>query len=90
MPKLSVKLPKYRKHSSRDVAFVVLNGRRVYLTGTYGSVESKADYKARVLEWQAIGRLKSIPNQFQTHRFGWIHGEAAANAGRHAMIFAHD
>lgn len=31
MPKLISQPPKYRRHSSRDLAFVVLAGRRVYL-----------------------------------------------------------
>ncbi|MBM4003514.1 MAG: hypothetical protein FJ295_09535 [Planctomycetes bacterium] len=61
MPKLCEKLPKYRKHSSRNVAFVVLGGRRVYLAGTYGSAASKAEYKAKVLEWETSGRTATPP-----------------------------
>lgn len=38
--------PKYRKHSSRDKAFVEWQGKRKYLPGRYNSQESKAAYKA--------------------------------------------
>jgi integrase len=38
--------PKYRKHSSRDRAFVEHSGRRTYLPGQYKSPESLAAYRA--------------------------------------------
>lgn len=65
MPKLLEKLPKYRKHSGRNVAFVVLGGRRVYLKGSFGSSESKAEYKARILEWETSGRTATPPTAHQ-------------------------
>jgi integrase len=37
--------PKYRKHSSRDRAFVEHDGRRTYLPGPYKSPESLAAYR---------------------------------------------
>jgi integrase len=37
--------PKYRKHSSRDRAFVEHSGRRTYLPGPYKSPESLAAYR---------------------------------------------
>jgi integrase len=38
-------VPKYRKHSSRDKAFVELNGKRHYLPGSYNSHESRNAYR---------------------------------------------
>ena len=40
-----MRTPKYRKHSSRDCAFVEWKGRRYYLPGTHGSHESKDAYR---------------------------------------------
>ncbi|MGE0760674.1 MAG: tyrosine-type recombinase/integrase [Pirellulaceae bacterium] len=52
MPRLLHRAPKLRRHKERNLAFVTLNGRKVYL-GKWGSAESKREY-ARVLgEWQA-------------------------------------
>lgn len=56
MPKLLNRLPKYRRHSSNDVAFVVISGQRVYLPGKYNSDESKAEYRRRCAEWVAKDR----------------------------------
>ncbi len=48
------KPPTYRRHKSggRDRAFVVLNGSRVYL-GTYGSPESREEYRRVLAEAEA-------------------------------------
>jgi len=40
--------PKYRKHSIRDKAFVVIDGKRVYLPGRYKSAESNQAYRAEI------------------------------------------
>ena len=56
MPKLTVKIPAYRRHSSRHVAFVVINGKRIYLPGKYGSSQSRDEYKRLVREWELNGR----------------------------------
>ena len=62
MPKLISQPPKYRRHSSRDLAFVVLAGRRVYLPGRYGSQESRTEYHRLCREWEAHGRpTSSVP-----------------------------
>ena len=53
MPKILSGLPKYRRHSSRNV---VLNGKRVYLSGPYGSKESRQEYRRLCLEWEVQGR----------------------------------
>jgi len=39
-----MKQPKYRKHSTRNKAFVVIEGKRVYLPGEYDSPESRSAY----------------------------------------------
>lgn len=41
-----MRIPKYRKHTTRDRAFVELSGRRHYLPGRYDSPESRAAYRA--------------------------------------------
>lgn len=51
VPKLSRKLPAYRRHSDRDKAFVVISGRRVYLPGKFNSDELRAEYKRLCAEW---------------------------------------
>ncbi|MFO0871495.1 MAG: site-specific integrase [Pirellulales bacterium] len=56
MPKLLHKLPKYRRHSSRDSAFVVIEGRRTYLPGGFNSEQSKAEYRRLCAEWVARDR----------------------------------
>lgn len=39
-----MKLPKYRRHSTRDKGFVEHAGKRIYFPGRYNSPESKAGY----------------------------------------------
>ena len=39
-----MRLPKYRRHSSRDKAFVEIDGKRTYLPGAFGSPESRMAY----------------------------------------------
>lgn len=56
MPKLLNKLPSYRRHSTRDVAFVVIAGQRIYLPGRFGADESKAEYRRLCAEWVAKNR----------------------------------
>ncbi|MFO0905830.1 MAG: site-specific integrase [Pirellulales bacterium] len=51
MPKLLHKLPKYRRHSTRNSGFVVISGQRVYLPGDFGSEESKSAYRRLCAEW---------------------------------------
>lgn len=39
-----MKLPKYRRHTSRDKAFIEVDGKRTYLPGAFGSHESRMAY----------------------------------------------
>lgn len=39
------RVPKYRRHTLRDFAFVEVDGKRVRLPGRFGSVESRAAYR---------------------------------------------
>lgn len=55
MPRLTVRVPKYRLHKRSGQALVTLNGRDFYL-GPYGSEESKAEYDRLIAEWQLAGR----------------------------------
>lgn len=56
MPKIVNGLPKYRRHSSRNVGFAELAGQRTYFKGAYGSDESRSEYKRFCLEWETQGR----------------------------------
>jgi integrase len=62
VPRLSAhRLPKLRRQprdSGRDLAFVELDDRRVYL-GTHGSPEARQEYNRVTAEWLANGR--SVP-----------------------------
>ncbi len=56
MPKLAEnKVPGYCHHKAKNLAYVCLDGRDIYL-GKWNSPESKAEYNRRVGEWQAAGR----------------------------------
>ena len=50
MPKLTKKLPSYRRHKATGQAIVTLFGHDHYL-GKYGSPESYESYKRVVAEW---------------------------------------
>lgn len=54
-------IPKYRKHSSRDFAFVEWKGRRHALPGQYDSPESVDFYKQFLLANVGIATTKSPP-----------------------------
>lgn len=53
--------PKYRKHSSRDFAFVEWQGQRHRLPGLYGSVESRDAYRLFVERHVHADKPISIP-----------------------------
>jgi integrase len=55
--------PAYRrqqKKSGQDLAFVRLDGKRIYL-GTYDSPESRARYHQLIAEWEMAGRILPSP-----------------------------
>ena len=54
MPRPKSFVPKYRRPSSRDVAFVVIHGKRHYLPGKFGSEESKLAYSKAITKAQNI------------------------------------
>jgi len=58
MPKLTKKLPSYRRHKATGRALVTLNGHDHYL-GQYGSPESYESYKRLVAEWVTARREAS-------------------------------
>ena len=58
MPRLSARLPKYRRHS-KGYAFVELSGQRHYL-GRYGSKASKVEYDRLMAEWLSGGRQLDV------------------------------
>ena len=51
-----MRIPKYRRHSSRDIAFVETQGKRVYLPGRFGSTESRMAYAKLCDELKAQSR----------------------------------
>lgn len=55
MPRLTDKLPKYRKHRASGQAVVTIAGRDVYL-GPHGTKASKVEYDRVIAEWLAAGR----------------------------------
>lgn len=55
MPKLTCKLPSYRRHSNGRNAIVVLSGR-THVIGLYGSRASRREYDRLVGEWLQRGR----------------------------------
>lgn len=55
MPKLTSKLPSYRRHSNGKQAIVVLSGKTYYL-GLHGSRASRREYDRVVSEWLQRGR----------------------------------
>jgi integrase len=48
-------VPKLCRHKARDLAFVRLSGRAIYL-GRWGSPEAKANYDRHIADWLAGGR----------------------------------
>lgn len=56
------RIPSYRLSKSTGLAFVELNGYRIYL-GKHGTPESRALYNRRVAEWLANGRELSKPGE---------------------------
>lgn len=58
MPRLTDKLPKYRKHRASGQAVVTIAGRDVYL-GPHGTKASKVEYDRVIAEWLAAGRPSS-------------------------------
>ena len=73
--------PKYRrqrKAKGSDLAFVEVQGTRIYL-GAYGTVESKEGYRRTLLEWKANGKRLPVKPDAVTiveliSRF-WAHAE---------------
>ena len=63
MPKLSKSLPKYRRHSLRNVGFVVVHGKRRYLPGRFNSDESKRAYRRVLLELRPLDEIDSSNTQ---------------------------
>ena len=55
MPKLTKRVPSYRRHKVSGHAVVTLGGKDFYL-GPYGSEESRARYNQLVAEWLANAR----------------------------------
>jgi hypothetical protein len=60
MPKLSVSVPRYRKHPASGQTVVTIGGNGFYL-GPHGTKISKAEYDRLVFEWLAAGRI--VPEQ---------------------------
>lgn len=60
MPRLRSSLPKYSRHKASGQAYVVLDGRQIYL-GPHGSDISRAEYDRVATAWLANGR--SLPRE---------------------------
>src|SRR5580693_8744146 len=57
----SLRVPAYCHHKPRDLAYVRLNGKMIYL-GNYGSPESRDKYDRILAEWIQAGRTYVKPN----------------------------
>lgn len=66
MPRLTVKVPKYRLHKATGQAVVTLAGCDIYL-GKHGSAQSKAEYNRLIGEWQINGRCGPPPSTTPEH-----------------------
>jgi integrase len=79
MPRPKNTEPSYLKHKPSGLAYVVLDGKPVYL-GPHGSEASLAEYRRRLAEWKARQALGLPPQgevrtvQDLTARF-WTHAE---------------
>ncbi|HUO08419.1 MAG TPA: tyrosine-type recombinase/integrase [Phycisphaerae bacterium] len=62
MPQGNTHIPNYCRHKARDLAFVRLDGRTLYL-GRYDTPESRAEYDRVVGLWTLNGRR--LPQEFQ-------------------------
>lgn len=64
MPKLTVSVPKYRKHRASGQAIVTINGRDHYL-GVHGSKASRIEYDRLIGQWVASLRdpLFGLPEE---------------------------
>jgi hypothetical protein len=60
VPRLTKKLPSYRRHKISGQAIVTLDGRDHYL-GDFGSPASKAEYDRLIVAWLDRGRRPAAP-----------------------------
>lgn len=60
-----MRIPKYRKHSSRDTGFVEHQGVRIYFAGRYNSAESQAAYRA-FLRTHSLAEPTNAPGEVVT------------------------
>lgn len=61
MPRLSNKIPAYRRHKASGQAVVTLGGKTFYL-GPWKSAASKAEYRRITAEWLAGGGIEAAPD----------------------------
>lgn len=65
MPRLTTKVPSYRRHKASGQAVVTLDGKDFYL-GQHGADESKAEYERLITEWLANNRQISRKHDWPT------------------------
>ncbi len=82
MPRLSHRAPKLRRHKARNLAYVVLEGRTIYL-GKWGSTEAKTGYARKIGEWKAGS--KSLPHSEQVSDLTVV--EVCVRFMRHAKTY---
>lgn len=61
-----MKIPSYRRHSTRDVGFVEHKGRRHYLPGKWKSAESQAAYRQFIVD--NVGAAPPDPSELRTRQ----------------------
>jgi hypothetical protein len=85
MPRLAVAVPKYRKHSSRNQAFIELDGQRIYL-GRWQSPESIALYR-HYLAQHLLSDAVPPAEPPETESVGLTVAELADRYGEHAGVY---
>jgi integrase len=84
MPVQKSELPAYCHHKARNLAFVRLNGKAIYL-GRYGSAESRAEYDRLIQQWLDGGR--AMPEQAPQDDESYTVTELAADAIEYALTY---
>ena len=60
-PPAHVRIPKYCHHKARNRAFILLDGKFIYLPGPFGSEQSRREYDRLIGLWSLNGRR--LPNE---------------------------
>ncbi|MDR0611105.1 MAG: tyrosine-type recombinase/integrase [Planctomycetaceae bacterium] len=88
-----MKIPKYRKHSTRNLGFVEVKGKRIYFKGAYNSHESLSEYAEFIKQLSSgdqpvktdirVTRGDDVPIRFLVAQFlDWAYENYRKKSGR--------